>query len=303
MTWLIEQGKSQTELARLFKERMGASEILQMAGAYDGMSALMAKNAEFKALYLSGAAYTASRGLPDLGLIHSQEMAERARDIIRASNLPLLVDIDTGYGSTLNVARAAREMVEARVAAIQIEDQDLPKKCGHLNGKRLVPDEEMMQKISMIKAAAPSLIVVARTDARAVEGMEQAILRARSYIAAGADAIFPEALTEEAEFRRFRSEVDAPLLANMTEFGQTPYFTAEQFKQMGCDMVIYPVTALRAAAKAYERVFAEILQKGSQKDCLDQMQTRKQLYETIRYFEYEEMDNNIARTILPEEEK
>ncbi len=168
--------------------------------------------------------------------------------------MPLLVDIDTGFGGVMNVARTAVEMVEARVAAVQIEDQDLPKKCGHLNGKKLVSSEEMVQKIAALKKAAPTLVVIARTDARGVEGLDEAIARANAYVEAGADAIFPEALQGETEFKALSEAVNAPLLANMTEFGKTPYYQALEFEQMGYDMVIYPVTSLRVAAKAYERV-------------------------------------------------
>jgi methylisocitrate lyase len=267
------------------------------------LAAQVARNVGFDALYLSGAAYTASRGLPDLGIIYSDEVAWRARDLIRSTNLPVLVDIDTGFGGVLNAARTAREMVEAGVAAVQIEDQELPKKCGHLNGKKLVTAEEMAQKIRAIKEAAPTLIVIARTDAKASEGIDAAIERANLYVQSGADGIFPEALINEEEFRQFREKVDAPLLANMTEFGKTPYFTASQFESWGYQMVIFPVTSLRVAAKAYQKVFEEIFEKGTQKDSLDQMQTRQELYETIGYFDYEKLDENIAETKLPNSEK
>lgn len=298
MAWIVDEPKSQKELAGQFKELIQQETILQMPGAHDAMAALIAKKTGFSALYLSGGAYTASKGLPDLGMVTSTEMADRARDLILATNLPVLVDIDTGFGGILNVARTAREMLEANVAAVQIEDQQLPKKCGHLNGKQLVKTEEMAQKIQAIKKAAPSLVIVARTDAKANEGMEAAIDRALAYVEAGADAIFPEALQTEEEFRLFAQKVDVPLLANMTEFGKTPYFTAEAFQEMGFKMVIYPVTSLRVAAKAYERVFQLIKEEGTQKDALDDMQTRKELYETISYHDFEELDQNIAKTVL-----
>lgn len=299
MSWLIEQERSQKELATKFRRLMSGEEVLKLPGTHDGMAARLAKQVGFKALYLSGAAYTASRGLPDLGIVSAEEVAERARDLIRATNLPLLVDVDTGFGGVLNVARTAKEMVEAKVAAIQMEDQDLPKKCGHLNGKNLVTTEEMVQKIRIAKEVAPSLLIVARTDAKAVDGMEAAIKRAQQYVKAGADAIFPEALTNETEFRQMGEAIEAPLLANMTEFGKTPYYTAEQFASWGYKMVLYPVTSLRVAAKACERVFAEIFQEGTQAGSLEQMQTRKELYETIRYYDYEALDDKIAKTELP----
>ncbi|MFC5531319.1 methylisocitrate lyase [Cohnella yongneupensis] len=302
MAWIIEKEPDQASLAAEFRKLVTSSSIVRIPGTHDGLAARIAKQCGFQALYLSGAAYTASRGLPDLGLIYSNEVAERARDIVRATGLPLLVDIDTGFGGVLNVARTAKEMLEAKVAAVQIEDQQLPKKCGHLNGKKLVSAEEMAQKIRAIKEIAPSLFVIARTDAKGVDGMEEAIARARLYVEAGADGIFPEALENEAEFKQFRSSVSGPLLANMTEFGKTPYYKADQFEVWGYDMVIYPVSSLRVAAKAYERVFEEIRDQGTQADSVKEMQTRQQLYETIRYYDYEELDGKIAKTVLPQGE-
>lgn len=298
MAWIVNQPRSQKELAAEFASLVSADSILQIPGAHDAMAGLIAKQAGFHTLYLSGAAYTASLGLPDLGLISSNEVAERAREIIRATNLPLLVDIDTGFGGVLNVARTAAEMIEANVAAVQIEDQQLPKKCGHLNGKRLVSTEEMVQKIRAIKKVAPTLYVVARTDARGVEGKQEARDRSLAYIEAGADAIFPEALEGAEEFEWFANQINIPLLANMTEFGKTPYYKAEQFSEWGFNMVIYPVTSMRVAAKAYELVFSEIKEKGTQKGSLDRMQKRSELYETISYHQFEELDQHISKTIL-----
>ncbi|MCA1024753.1 methylisocitrate lyase [Cytobacillus sp. FSL W7-1323] len=301
MAWIVHKPVTQQDLAEQFRSKMLDKNILQIPGAHDAMAGLMAKQAGFHALYLSGAAYTASKGLPDLGMVTSAEMAERAKEIIRATNLPLLVDIDTGFGGILNAARTAVEMQEAGVAAVQIEDQKLPKKCGHLNGKQLVTSEEMIQKIRVIKEVAPHLMIIARTDARAVEGLDEAIERAKAYAEAGADAIFPEALKTEEEFSLFSQAISIPLLANMTEFGQTPYYSADEFSQMGFQMVIYPVTSLRVAAKAYENVFNIIKETGSQKDALANMQTRKELYQTISYDDFEELDDTLAKTILTEE--
>lgn len=300
MSWIVEPKSTQQERAEAFKQLIHQKELLKIIGAHDGMSAKIAKDVGFQAIYLSGAAYTASRALPDLGLIYSNEMAEKAQELIRASDLPLLVDIDTGYGGVINVARAAREMVEVGVAAVQIEDQHLPKKCGHLNGKKLIDTEQMMQKIGTIKEVAPTLVIIARTDAKSVEGMDKAIERANKYVEAGAFAIFPEALTSEDDFQLASSAIQAPLLANMTEFGKTPYFTGEDFNSFGMDMVIYPVTSLRVAAKAYERIFTEIMEKDTQKEKLNDMQSREELYETIKYYDYEALDEKIAKTVLPE---
>ncbi|MFD1066789.1 methylisocitrate lyase [Oceanobacillus locisalsi] len=298
MAWIVDTPVPQHELAEKFREMAAEKEILQIPGAHDAMAGLVAKQAGFQSLYLSGAAFTASKGLPDLGIINSDEVADRAKEITRATNLPLLVDIDTGFGGVLNVARTAREMMEANVAAVQLEDQQLPKKCGHLNGKNVVSKEEMMQKIAAIKKAAPTLYIVARTDARAVESLDSAVERAKGYVEAGADAIFPEALQNNEEFQTVAKEIDVPLLANMTEFGKTPYYTAEEFEDLGYRMVIYPVTSLRAAAKAYERVFGLIRDEGTQKNALADMQTRKELYETIQYEEFEELDQGIAKTVI-----
>ena len=298
MAWIVDEPFSQAELAEKFKELMSAPSILQIPGAHDAMAGLMAKQADFDVLYLSGGAFTASKGLPDLGMITSTEVANRARELIRATNLPVLVDIDTGFGGILNVARTAVEMLEAKVAAVQIEDQQLPKKCGHLNGKQLVAPEEMAQKIKVIKEVAPSLIVIARTDARADEGLEHAIDRAKLYMEAGADGIFPEALESNEEFKQFSDQITIPLLANMTEFGQTPYLTADEFEALGYSMVIYPVTSLRVAAKAYERVFKLIKEEGTQSAAVKDMQTREELYETISYHDFERLDNTIAKTVL-----
>ncbi len=303
MAWIVDKPLTQEELATQFKKLMSSGTILQIPGAHDAMAALVAKQSGFSALYLSGAAYTASKGLPDLGIMTSTEVAERARDLVRATNLPVLVDIDTGFGGYLNVARTAREMMEALVAAVQLEDQQLPKKCGHLKGKQLVSIEEMVQKIRVIKEVAPSLLVVARTDARSIEGLDGALERAAAYLDAGAAAIFPEALESEEEFRQFRNSIHAPLLANMTEFGKTPYYTAEEFQDMGFQMVIYPVTSLRAAAKAYERIFQLIKKVGTQKEAIKDMQTRSELYNTISYYDFENLDKEMAKTVLTEEHK
>lgn len=302
MTWLVSNQKSQETLANNFKELMENKRILKIAGAHDGMAGLVGKKAGFEALYLSGAALTASKGIPDIGLLNSSEVAEKANEIVRATNLPLLVDVDNGFGGPLNIARTVKELLEARVAAIQLEDQSIPKKCGHLNGKQLISTEEMVEKIKMVKKIAPSLILVARTDARGVEGIDKALERAKAYAEAGADAIFPEAMTSETEFIKVSDQINAPLLANMTEFGKTPYINATDFRKMGYAMVIYPVTSLRVAAKAYERAFNEIAEKGTQENILGDMQTREELYEIIKLHEYENLDNNIAETVIPDQD-
>ncbi|OLZ12151.1 methylisocitrate lyase [Sulfobacillus thermosulfidooxidans] len=299
MAWLFEEPLSQKDLAEQFRVLMHGQHILKIPGAHDAMAALVAKSVGFQALYLSGAAYTASRGLPDIGLVSSSEVAQRAQDIIRATNLPLLVDIDTGFGGVLNAARTAREMAESRVAAIQIEDQDLPKKCGHLNGKSLIAADEMVAKIRAIKQVVPDMVIVARTDAYSVEGLSSAIERAEQYVQAGAEAIFPESLDSPDSFQEMARAIPAPLLANMTEFGRTPYYSAQEFEEWGYRMVIYPVSSLRVAAKAYERLYQTLAATGTQVNLLEDMQTRQELYDLIRYWDYESLDAKIAQTILP----
>jgi methylisocitrate lyase len=273
--------------------------ILQMPGAHNGQASLQAKAAGFEALYLSGAAMTASMGLPDLGMITVDEVAFFIRQITRASGLPLLVDGDTGYGEALNVMHMVRCFEEAGAAAVHIEDQLLPKKCGHLNDKKLAEPEDMAAKVAAAARARRDLLVIARTDAAASEGMDGAVARAELYLRAGADAIFPEALTTAEMFREFARRVPAPLLANMTEFGRTPFFTAAEFEAMGYKMVIWPVSSLRVANKAQAELYDAIRRDGGTHRMIDRMQTRAELYATIGYHEYESLDASIVRTVVP----
>jgi methylisocitrate lyase len=298
VSYLVRDRDNRYASDRLRELIISDDQIIKMPGAHDAMASLLATKTGFQAIYLSGAAFSASIGMPDLGIITLSELATRTREITRATDVPLLVDIDTGFGSVLSLSRTIQELFEAGAAAIQMEDQDLPKKCGHLNGKKLVSTQEMVQKIVAARKANEKMVIVARTDAKAVEGMDQAIERAKAYIEAGADVIFPEALSTEEEFRAFAEATKVPLLANMTEFGKTPYYTAEQFRQWGYKIVIYPVSSLRVAAKAIQRVYELIQETGTQKGALDDMQTRKELYELIRYSDYEDLDDSVAKTVL-----
>jgi methylisocitrate lyase len=285
------------ERFRLLLARPG---ILEMPGAHNGLAGLLAKRAGFEALYLSGAAMAASMGLPDLGIITVDEACFFVRTLARATALPILVDGDTGYGGVLNAMHMVRAFEDAGAAAVHIEDQDLPKKCGHLNDKRLVEPAEMAAKVAAAKRAARHLFIIARTDAVGVEGFEAALARARLYVEAGADAIFPEALTTKAMFERFARELPGvPLLANMTEFGRTPYFTAAEFAAMGYRMVIWPVSSLRVAAKAEALLYAAIRRDGGTMHQLAHMQTRAELYETIGLADYEALDGSIVATVVP----
>jgi methylisocitrate lyase len=298
MTWLTQADKTASAGERLAKlwQRSG---ILKIPGAHNGLAAMLARRAGFEALYLSGAALSASMGLADLGIMTVEELTMFARMICRAAGLPLIVDADTGYGGILNVMRMVRELEDAGAAAIQIEDQLLPKKCGHLNDKRLATPEEAAARIAAASRARRSVRIIARTDAAASEGIDGALKRARLYLEAGADAIFPEALTDADMFRRFAREIRAPLLANMTEFGRTPYFDAQQFQEFGFKMVIWPVSSLRVAAKAISDLYAELKVKGTAEAMLDRMQTRAELYETIGYSDYEGLDASVAASIVP----
>jgi len=278
----------------------GRGGILQIPGAHNGMAALQAKAAGFEAAYLSGAAMTASMGLPDLGMITVEEVCFFVRQVARASALPVLVDGDTGYGEALNVMSMVRSFEDAGAAAVHIEDQLLPKKCGHLNDKRLADAHDMAAKVAAARKARRHLYILARTDAAASEGMDGAVARAKLYVEAGADAIFPEALHSAEMFREFAARMPGvPLLANMTEFGRTPFFTAAEFEAMGYRMVIWPVSSLRVSAKASERLYAAIRRDGGTQNVLDQMQTRAELYATIDYSGYEALDQSIISTVVP----
>jgi methylisocitrate lyase len=300
MTYVIGQAWPERPAGERFAALLDRPGILRLPGTHNGIAALQAKAAGFEALYLSGAAMTASMGLPDLGIITMDEVCFFIRQIARAAMLPVLVDGDTGYGEVLNVMTMVRSFEDAGAAAVHIEDQLLPKKCGHLNDKKLASPHDMAAKIAAARRARRHLYIIARTDAAASEGMDGAVARAKLYLEAGADAIFPEALTNADMFRAFAARVDAPLLANMTEFGRTPFFTGAEFEQMGYRMVIWPVSALRAANKAQQELYAALKRDDGTQNMLSRMQTRQELYDTISYQEFEALDASIARTIVPQ---
>jgi methylisocitrate lyase len=298
MPYLVADDLPAAPAGERFRALLARGDIVQMPGAHSGLAALQARAAGFEALYLSGAAMSATMGLPDLGVITVDEAAFFVRQVARAG-LPVLVDGDTGYGEALNVMHMVRTFEEAGAAAVHIEDQLLPKKCGHLNDKKLADAHDMAAKVAAARRARRHLFVIARTDAAASEGMDGAVARAKLYLEAGADAIFPEALTSAEMFREFARRVDAPLLANMTEFGRTPFFTAAEFATMGYRMVIWPVSALRVAAKAQEELYAAIRRDGGTQRQIDRMQTRAELYATIGYQDYEALDASIVKTVVP----
>jgi methylisocitrate lyase len=297
MAYLTGSEAASASAGERFRALLGRPEILQMPGAHNGLAALQARTAGFEALYLSGAGMSASMGLPDLGIITIEDVCFFIRQVSRSAGLPVLVDGDTGYGEVLNAMHMVRSFEDAGAAAVHLEDQVLPKKCGHLNDKKLADPADMAAKIAAAVKARRHLHIIARTDAVASEGMDGAVARALRYLDAGADAIFPEALYDREMFREFARRVPAALLANMTEFGRTPFFTASEFAEMGYKMVIWPVSALRMAAKAQEELFAAIRRDGGTQKMLPRMQTRNELYATIGYHDYEALDASIVKTI------
>jgi methylisocitrate lyase len=281
--------------AKRLRELITAGETLVVPGVFNGLTALLAKRASARALYLSGAAFSASMGMPDVGLVTLDELARAARQIVRVTRLPLIVDADTGFGSALNAMRAVRELEGARCAAIQIEDQEDPKRCGHLEGKRVTSAEAFAEKVSAAAAARQHLVVIARTDARTTDGFDEAVRRGLVYREAGADVIFPEALESEEEFAAYARAVPGPLLANMTEFGRSPNLPAARLFELGYGLVIFPVSAARVAARQVEAFYADLVREGAPTGWLDRMLTRDELYELIGYDDYAELDRGLRR--------
>ena len=300
MPYLIADDQPRDSAGARFRAALDRPGILRLPGAHNGIAALQARAAGFDALYLSGAAMTASMGLPDLGIITVDEVAFFIRQIARASGLPVLVDGDTGYGEALNVMHMVRVFEEAGAGAVHLEDQLLPKKCGHLNDKKLASASDMAAKVAAAARARRDLVIIARTDAAASEGIDGAVARAQIYVDAGADAIFPEALTSVEMFKDVRERLPGvKLLANMTEFGRTPALTAQEFEDLGYDMVIWPVSSLRVANKAQERLYAALARDGATTALLAEMQTRAELYDIIALNAFEALDASLAQSVLP----
>ncbi|GCE76056.1 methylisocitrate lyase [Cellulomonas biazotea] len=280
---------------RAFREALASGRLLRLPGAFNPLSARLIEAKGFDGVYVSGAVLSADLGLPDIGLTTATEVTTRAGQIARMTNLPALVDADTGFGEPMNVARTVQGLEDAGLAGCHIEDQVNPKRCGHLDGKDVVDDETALRRI---RAAVdgrrdPDFLVVARTDARAVVGLDAAIDRARALVDAGADAVFPEALAGPEEFAAFRAALDVPLLANMTEFGKGTLLTAQQLTDLGMNIVIYPVTLLRLAMGAASAGLDEILASGTQAGLLDRMQTRADLYDLLDYPSYSHFDEDV----------
>ena len=277
--------------------RLIAEETVVLPGAFNAPVAMLAQQLGFSAVYISGAGLiNGLAGYPDIGLLGMDEMARQAGYIAQAVQVPALCDADTGYGDALQVMRTVQAYEQAGLSGLHLEDQQAPKRCGHLEGKALVSPAEMERKLAAAAEARrhPDFLLIARTDARAVEGLEASIERGLRYLEAGADAIFPEALQTPEEFGRYAEAVKAPLLANMTEFGKSPYLTVAQFAALGYRMVIFPMTAFRAMMKAVEQTFRQLRDQGTQQHFLDQLQTRQELYELLQYSQYTQIDAALA---------
>ncbi len=287
-----------------FRKALKSGKLLQFPGAYNPMVAMLIQQTGFDGVYVSGAVMANSLGLPDIGMTTLTEVAQTASSIARVTDLPAIMDIDTGFGETMSVARTIKELIYLGMAGCHIEDQVNPKRCGHLDNKELVSTADMVKKV---KAAAdaktdPNFVLIARTDARGVEGLDKAIDRAKAYVDAGADMIFPEAMGNESEFEAFRKAIHVPLLANMTEFGKSKLLTKSELEGLGYNLVIYPVTTQRLAMYAVEQGLNAIKKDGTQESMLDKMQTRSRLYEVLGYEDYNTFDSSLYNFKLGEKQ-
>jgi methylisocitrate lyase len=287
--------KSPTQKRADFRAALKSSKLLRFPGAFSPLVSMLIERQGFEGVYISGAVLANDLGLPDVGLTTLTEVSQRGRVIARATQLPAIIDADTGFGEPMNAARTVQELEELGLCGCHFEDQQNPKRCGHLDGKSLVSAADMIKKIRAAATARrdPNFVIIARTDARAEEGLDGAIQRAKSYLNAGADMIFAEALADEREFAIFKKAVKGPLLANMTEFGKSKLLTTQQLADAGVNVVIYPVTSLRLAMKAVEDGLATIKKEGTQESLLKEMQTRAELYELLRYKDYEQFDKSV----------
>lgn len=292
---MLFQNTPAAEKRIAFRAALASGKLLRFPGAFSPLVAMLIEQQGFDGVYISGAVLANDLGFPDIGLTTLSEVSQRGRQIARVTKLPSLIDIDTGFGEPMNAARTVQELIELGLAGCHLEDQENPKRCGHLDGKSLVESHQMIKKIRAASKAKTdsNFILMARTDARATEGLDKAIERAKAYVDAGADMIFPEALQDEKEFEIFRKSISVPLLANMTEFGKSKLLNAKQLENLGFNLVIYPVTGLRLAMKAVEDGFAEIKAKGTQEGVVDRMQTRKRLYEIVHYEDYNQFDQSV----------
>lgn len=285
-----------SEKRKAFRENLKSGKLLQFPGSFSPLVSMMIEKKNFDGVYISGSVLSNDLGYPDIGLTTLTEVAYRGRQIARTTKLPALIDADTGWGEPMNVTRTIQEFIEMGLAGCHLEDQENPKRCGHLDNKSVVEPQQMIKKIkaaTLGKKLDENFLIIARTDSRASEGLQKAIYRAKAYVDAGAEMIFPEALQDEKEFEQFRKAISVPLLANMTEFGKGKLYTKTELESFGYNLVIYPVTTLRLAMGSTNRGLDIIKETGSQEKALDLMQTRKDLYELTSYEEYNQFDQNI----------
>ncbi|MET9487738.1 methylisocitrate lyase [Nocardia sp. NPDC006630] len=300
MSGLLAAATSAADKRAAFRAGLASDRIQRYPGAFNPLVAKLIQEIGFEGVYVSGAVLSAELGLPDIGLTTLTEVAGRGQQIARITDLPVLIDADTGFGEPMSAARTVTVLEDAGIAGCHLEDQVNPKRCGHLDGKAVVPTAEMVRRLRAAVSARcdPNFIVCARTDAAGIEGIDAAIERARAYADAGADLIFTEALTEAADFEKFRAAVSTPLLANMTEFGKSELLSASTLESIGYNAVIYPVSTLRLAMYAAETGLREIFQTGTQAKLLDRMQHRSRLYELLEYERYNEFDSDIFNFAL-----
>ncbi|QIS22715.1 methylisocitrate lyase [Nocardia terpenica] len=300
MTGLLAAATSAADKRAAFRAGLASGRLQRLPGAFNPLVAKLIQEIGFEGVYVSGAVLSADLALPDIGLTTLTEVAGRGQQIARVTDLPVLIDADTGFGEPMSAARTVTVLEDAGIAGLHLEDQVNPKRCGHLDGKAVVPAEEMVRRLRAAVSARrdPNFVICARTDAAGIEGIDAAVERARAYAAAGADLIFTEALTTAAEFERFRAAVSIPLLANMTEFGKSELLSAATLESIGYNAVIYPVTTLRLAMYAAETGLREIFDRGTQAGLLDRMQHRSRLYELLEYQRYNEFDSDIFNFTL-----
>ncbi|NHK29337.1 methylisocitrate lyase [Parvularcula flava] len=287
--------KTAEQKRRDFRDQLADGKLHQFPGAFNPLCAQLIERMGFDGVYVSGAVMAADLCLPDIGIANQEEFVTRGKQIARVTDLPAFIDIDTGFGEPMSAARTIRLMEEAGLAGCHIEDQVMPKRCGHLDGKEIVDTHTMVQRVRAAADAKldPNFVLIARSDARAVEGLEASIDRMKAYVDAGADMIFPEAMKSEKEFEAVREALDVPILANMTEFGKSRLLNKKELEDLGFNVVIYPVTTLRLAMGEVERGLDHILTNGDQNGILDRMQHRKDLYDLLRYEEYNRFDQSL----------
>ena len=296
MAWMID-GITANDPVSDLKALLKSGEAVPVPGVTDPLTSIIADRMGFKCLYFSGAAFSASLGIPDIGLFSIDQLIDSVKWITRSTNLPLIVDIDTGFGDVVNVIRVIKELEYLGVAAVQLEDQVSPKRCGHLDGKQIVSEQHFVEKLDAALEARENMLIIARTDSRDVYSFDESIKRGILYRDSGADVIFPEALENIDEFKQYAMRINAPLLANMTEFGKSPLLSVKELGDIGYNLVIFPATGQRAALGAVKRVFTDIKETGSQIGSISGMMDRSEIYNLIDYDDFIKLDSKIAPKI------